>query len=273
MSVNVVRVAERIADAVAGYRRADGTRGLPTVEATRSAPLLVRPPHGPNAHLEKIEAVVNGSDWAWQEGRKPRLPFPLFRFVTSVAGDHDSRNVCGVIWAGADDIRCVADLDRGALVAAAFGPICAVRKQAFAVGYRVAGREVVRDMEVGSFCSVAVLDLLWHFVHPSFQSVKVGPEPELCDGRSVEWRQAREFYTVVHRRSGAGRSGGVLPHQRSVALAAHARRAHERVLRSERWGASRGKRVWVRSAWVGPKEWRDEASRQVYRVVESFGGQ
>ena len=28
-----------------------------------------------------------------------------------------------------------------------------------------------------------------------------------------------------------------------------------------------GKRLWVRSCWVGPKEWVDAESKQVYRVV------
>jgi hypothetical protein len=49
---------------------------------------------------------------------------------------------------------------------------------------------------------------------------------------------------------------------------AHNRRAHQRTLRSERFRYARGKTIWVKATWVGPKEWKDAGGRQIYRILE-----
>jgi hypothetical protein len=52
----------------------------------------------------------------------------------------------------------------------------------------------------------------------------------------------------------------------SRVVMAHPRRAHQRVLRSERWGDRQGDLVWVKASWVGPKEWAHGGVQ--YRIVE-----
>jgi len=46
----------------------------------------------------------------------------------------------------------------------------------------------------------------------------------------------------------------------------HQRRGHWRTYHSERWGALRGQRRWVRPAWIGDSEWVFHGTR--YKVVE-----
>lgn len=61
------------------------------------------------------------------------------------------------------------------------------------------------------------------------------------------------------------RSGGTsfAPTDREVRP--HRRRGHYKTLRSERFKHKRGERVWVRPAWVGPREW--VLGGTTYRVV------
>lgn len=116
-----------------------------------------------------------------------------------------------------------------------------------------------------------LLILSWFYFSGMMQPVRVSPSHEKSAGRSREWIQAREFYTVVHRRHAAnvkGIASGASIADKSAALTAHSRRAHTRILRSPKWGANMGKILWVRSCWVGPKEWRDAESMQVYRIAE-----
>lgn len=49
-------------------------------------------------------------------------------------------------------------------------------------------------------------------------------------------------------------------------ITAHPRRAHERVLRSPKWGKRQGDTVWVKQAWVGPQEWAHKGVQ--YRIVD-----
>jgi len=88
--------------------------------------------------------------------------------------------------------------------------------------------------------------------------------------RKVSWRKRRDYYTVLDAAHKA--NDRKLKHGASVSLSdkdiercAHHRRAHWRTLKAEKWGASRGKRVFVRQTWVGPSEWRE--SNQVYRIT------
>jgi hypothetical protein len=49
---------------------------------------------------------------------------------------------------------------------------------------------------------------------------------------------------------------------------AHSRRAHPRTYRHSRFTYARGKTIMVKEAWIGPKEWRDEGGKQIYKILE-----
>jgi len=106
---------------------------------------------------------------------------------------------------------------------------------------------------------------------PQVHIATVCPERE---HKSVEWRRARTHYTLITHGHPANKTG-ILAGARvssdregELTRMAHNRRAHYRMLRHERYRYARGKRVFVKASWVGPKEWRDEGGRQVYRILE-----
>jgi len=105
------------------------------------------------------------------------------------------------------------------------------------------------------------------FRSPLFVNVKSSPSK--LNSKSVEWVKVREYYTVVHRKHEANAKGaaelgtyGDNTHKRI----AHARKAHFRILRSEKWGKNQGRKVFVSATWVGPREWIDADSKQIYSV-------
>lgn len=275
--MNAIRVSERIIDGMARYIWAapSHAKNFPTLSEVRSAPLLTIPAVDVDLNA-KIDAIKDGDGWLWGDGAAdmPRLPFPVMRVYWPKTNAQVEAQ--GIIWSfGGGELSCMAYFHGdGIVMAGAFGRFVQATKQMRAVGYVLVKRgRVERDQDVPSVLCTMSLSFLWHYAYPAFQPVMVSPSADVSLGRSAEWKMARTYYSVVHRRSGSAGGKGLSPHARSVAMAAHSRRAHERVLRSEKWGASMGKRVWVRSAWVGPKEWQDAESKQVYRVVESFGGQ
>jgi hypothetical protein len=100
--------------------------------------------------------------------------------------------------------------------------------------------------------------------------------PSDGDRQSVQWREARTHYTLITHGHAANQkhlNNGHLPTIRSdrqgeLTRMAHDRRAHKRTLRSSRFTYARGKTIDVRACWVGPKEWKDEGGRQIYRILE-----
>ena len=100
--------------------------------------------------------------------------------------------------------------------------------------------------------------------------------PSNGEHRSVEWRKARTHYTLIthgHPANNSQLNNGHLPSVKSdkqgeLIRMAHDRRAHKRTLRSSRFTYARGKTIDVRACWVGPKEWRDEGGKQIYRILE-----
>jgi len=106
---------------------------------------------------------------------------------------------------------------------------------------------------------------------PNNHIVSVHPAQE---GRSVEWVKARTHYTLISHGHPANdakvTSGTRVAVDRNAELTrmAHNRRAHQRILRSPRFRYARGKTIWVKATWVGPKEWRDQGGRQIYRILE-----
>lgn len=105
------------------------------------------------------------------------------------------------------------------------------------------------------------------FRNPLLMTVKASPQPK--QGKSVEWVKAREYYTVIHRRHSANTKGAVergTYGDDTLKRIAHARKAHFRILRSEKWGKNQGARVFVSATWVGPREWIDAESKQIYTI-------
>ena len=106
---------------------------------------------------------------------------------------------------------------------------------------------------------------------PSNHVAEVMPDQP---GRSVEWKKARTHYTLITHGHPANNTS--VSHGSKVAAdpteeltrLAHNRRAHQRTLRAARFRYARGKTIWVKAAWIGPKEWRDEGGKQIYRILE-----
>ena len=90
-------------------------------------------------------------------------------------------------------------------------------------------------------------------------------------GKSIQWVKAREHYVLLHKNHSANRREapklGVISDTGNNQRIAHSRRAHYRLLSSPRFKAKQGQKVWIRSAWVGPKEWTDH-SGQIYKIVD-----
>ena len=120
------------------------------------------------------------------------------------------------------------------------------------------------------FMIMPLIMIISYYTSGLFQPITAAPPREKQVGKSAEWVRARTYYTVVHRRHAANSKGverGAMVADNSCVKTAHSRRAHFRVLRSEKWGASMGKRIMVRACWVGPKEWIDSESKQVYTIA------
>jgi hypothetical protein len=92
--------------------------------------------------------------------------------------------------------------------------------------------------------------------------------------RSVEWVKARTHYTLITHGHPANRpeikhgERVQSDHEGELKRMAHARKAHKRTLRSERFRYMRGQTINVKAAWIGPKEWRDQGGKQIYRILE-----
>jgi hypothetical protein len=82
--------------------------------------------------------------------------------------------------------------------------------------------------------------------------------PSNNNKRSVEWVQKRSHYIVLgpeHQKSII--SGDRKPLNGNITRSMHNRRAHFRTLTSDKFKKKKGLRIWVKAAWVGPKEWKD----------------
>lgn len=88
-------------------------------------------------------------------------------------------------------------------------------------------------------------------------------------GKSVQWLQAREHYTLVNRHHPANDESAknrlAIDSPTAIQRIAHSRRAHTRLLKSPRYKDKVGVRIFIRATWVGPKEWRDTAG-QTYKI-------
>lgn len=92
--------------------------------------------------------------------------------------------------------------------------------------------------------------------------------------RSVQWLKARTHFTFISHGHPANKKGVAkgsrVPSDPDKELfrMAHNRRAHFKTLVHPRYRYARGRRIFVKATWVGPKEWRDEGGKQIYRILE-----
>lgn len=94
--------------------------------------------------------------------------------------------------------------------------------------------------------------------------VKVSPD---APHRSVQWRQSREHYLVLHHKQTKElQATGRTPDEGDLIRSAHWRRAHLRRLSAGRYVNKRGLLVPVKKAWVGPEEWKGKDGK-IYTVV------
>jgi hypothetical protein len=110
---------------------------------------------------------------------------------------------------------------------------------------------------------------------PNVHTAIVSPD---APGRSVEWIKAREHYTLISHGHPANSKG--IAHGATVKAGkdaeltrmAHNRRAHYKTLKHPRFRFARGKRIFVKAAWIGPKEWKAEGGKQIYRILNEQEG-
>lgn len=107
------------------------------------------------------------------------------------------------------------------------------------------------------------------FINPHLHLCKVSPKTP--QGKSVIWQKAREHYVLIHKSHVANRKESIgkkiINDGPTIDRMAHSRRAHFRLLKSPKFKHKQGQKIWIKSIWVGPKEWTDR-SGQIYRIVE-----
>jgi hypothetical protein len=92
--------------------------------------------------------------------------------------------------------------------------------------------------------------------------------------RSVEWKRSRTHYTLIshghpaNRKEVASGESVSVDRNEEITRMAHNRRAHWRTYKHERYRFARGSRRLVRATWVGPKEWKDQGGRQIYKILD-----
>jgi hypothetical protein len=112
------------------------------------------------------------------------------------------------------------------------------------------------------------LRMIANIIYPSVHLIRVR---ENKPSKSVEWHQAREHYVAMRGdRDAFTVDGQVIRAPKSadfIQRAAHNRRGHFRLLRSDRYTSAKGKRIFIRDAWIGPTEWQPEGGKQIYKVM------
>lgn len=97
---------------------------------------------------------------------------------------------------------------------------------------------------------------------------RVRPSKNQQAGRSVQWVAAKSHYLVLGaEHAKLLRDGKPRDFEGTVTRAMHMRRAHARTLTSERFTKKKGLKIWVNSAWIGPKNW-EGADKKIYEIQE-----
>jgi hypothetical protein len=115
---------------------------------------------------------------------------------------------------------------------------------------------------------------------PSNHIAEVRPDEPT---RSVEWIRARTHYTLITHGHPANkksvREGARVTVDTNAELRrmVHDRKGHYKQLRHPRYKYALNEKryadkpkgtIYVKPCWVGPKEWRDQGGRQIYKILE-----
>lgn len=135
----------------------------------------------------------------------------------------------------------------------------------------VCGIDVV-DFEGAMELAQVNLRVIVHFCMDSMLSgnfiAEVTPKPPSDKPNHVKWAQSQKHYVIVHRKDRMNSVGAVpSPDGKKTTeiRMAHTRRAHMRILRSARFKEKQGQRVFVKSCWVGPAEWK--INNSIYKIL------
>jgi hypothetical protein len=102
-------------------------------------------------------------------------------------------------------------------------------------------------------------------------------------GRSVEWVHARTHYTLIthghpaNKKSVRDGQRVAVDTDKELTRMAHDRKGYYKTLKHPRYRFALNEKryanypkgtIKVKPCWVGPKEWRDEGGRQIYKILE-----
>lgn len=89
------------------------------------------------------------------------------------------------------------------------------------------------------------------------------------DARKVTtWNKPKPHHLILAAEHAKQLGGGVRDFNGEITLAMHKRRAHLRLLSSPYYKHKMGEKVWVKSCWVGPKEW-EGSDGKIYKVLDT----
>lgn len=120
------------------------------------------------------------------------------------------------------------------------------------------GGDTLEDMkeklgEVIPNWSCALQELVY-FMHPKNFILETKPKKIRKPGKKTPRKHERSIYTVLEPGVIRETMGLSCPAAEGGERTAHERRGHNRALRHERYGESRGKTIWIQPTWIGPSE-------------------
>jgi len=219
-----------------------GDKARPTDWGKYKAKALVASYPEGAAVLARIDQLMH-TDMTYRfYGKEKDTALPLYMLVHGIRQNHP----------GSTDFECNANI------------LCGFKGK-----WESEPPEFFRSYINGFLKSLAAFNL--SAMSPTNHIVEVTPNQP---GRSVEWIKARTHFTLISHGHPANSTG--VTHGARVASdpdaeltrMAHNRRAHPRTYRHKRYIYARGKTRWVKACWVGPKEWKDEGGRQIYKILE-----
>lgn len=153
-------------------------------------------------------------------------------------------------------------------------------KHIFAGGRWLSTGGLADDLNLAMGMMDSIAGFILDAMEPSNYIASVEPnEPT----RSVEWRKARTHYTLIHHGHPINRKPNGKPVSFKIDLdeplirTAHDRRGYYKTLKHPRYRFALAEQrypnmppgtIKVKPCWVGPKEWRDEGGKQIYRILE-----
>lgn len=205
------------------------------------------------------------------------LPFPMVRLSVK-PNSEDFRNglksLSFILWQKGDTLLVLAATNGSLLCAYTIDHACLLSLEFVMLGRRVfRGSEQAQlsaeerrgiEGDVSSFNT----SICWFIRESMFSGnflAQVKPIPKSGTPSQVKWSESQIHHVIVHRHDGMNRAAGPGGGKSGAARMAHTRRAHMRILRSQRWGIRAGRRVFVKSCWVGPPEWKINDS--IYKIL------